>query len=213
MWKRGRAPSLWKIKSFESSFSWGKTCKSYQRRCFPRKRRGHKPSPLQWHKTHALLLNFFRVREWRARKVMFCSPSEKSLQNSYCTRRFKSSGFKFRSSWSCSASKSELTQDLESFVFRCCNIKPPQHALSVVRAGSTIVHGPQFIRHRGTTREPCPYKCRLSAQVSCTKCKHILGSVVPCEGVCKLHVSHLLPFRNQAKNIPSHKLWSSLFQN
>lgn len=39
-----------------------------------------------------------------------------------------------------------LRRILESFVFCSCNMRLAEHA------GSTIEHGPQFIRHRGTTR-------------------------------------------------------------
>jgi len=58
-----------------------------------------------------------------------------------------------------------LSRILESFVFCGCNMRLAQHTLSVDRAGSTIVHDPQSIRHRGTTRNlalvnaDLPLKC------------------------------------------------------
>jgi len=144
----GCAPSRWKIKSFQSSFNWGeairRACKSYQRRCFPRKRRDHKASPLKWHKTHALLLNFFRAGEWRASKVMVCSPSENigrihiACLNLLVSRSEAAEADRFQSQ--------NLRRILESFVFCSCNMRIARHT------GSTIVHDPQFIRHRGTTR-------------------------------------------------------------
>jgi hypothetical protein len=154
MWKWGRAPSRWKIKSFEPSFNWGeairRACKSYQRRCFPRKGRGHKAFPLKWHKTHAFLLNFFRTREWRASEVMVCNPSENLCR--IHTARLNLLVSSSKAAEVVRFQSQNLRRILESFIFCSCNMRLARHA------GSTIVHDPQNL---ALVNVDFPPKCRV----------------------------------------------------
>jgi hypothetical protein len=61
---------------------------------------------------------------------------------------------------------------------------------AAMEASPNTVHS--CIRHRGPTRGTCFYKCTLSARISCTRRKWILGWVIPCEIVCEMHVAQLL---------------------
>jgi hypothetical protein len=56
----------------------------------------------------------------------------------------------------------------------------------------TMIHGPQLHQTQRADQDSCFWKCTLSARISCTKCKWILGWVVPCEIVCEMHVAQML---------------------
>jgi hypothetical protein len=56
----------------------------------------------------------------------------------------------------------------------------------------TIIHGPLLHQTQRTDQDSCFCKRTLSARISCTRRKWILGRVVPCEIVCEMHVAPLL---------------------
>jgi hypothetical protein len=58
--------------------------------------------------------------------------------------------------------------------------------------GSKPEHGPQLHQTQRDDQDSCLCKFTLSARISCTRRKWILGWVVPCEIVCEMHVAQLL---------------------
>jgi hypothetical protein len=57
----------------------------------------------------------------------------------------------------------------------------------------TIIHGPQLHQTQRADQDSCFFlHFTLSARISCTRRKWILGWVVPCEIVCEMHVAQLL---------------------
>jgi hypothetical protein len=54
----------------------------------------------------------------------------------------------------------------------------------VVCVGSKPERGPQLHQTHRADQDYCFWKCTLSARISCTRRKWILGWVVPCEVVC-----------------------------
>lgn len=53
-------------------------------------------------------------------------------------------------------------------------------------------HGPHLHQRGNMDQSSWLWQCILPLRITCTVSKCILGSVVPCETVCKMHVAQLL---------------------
>lgn len=184
--------------------SLGKHVYMYNLPCFPCKRRGHKPEhsgmehvhfwwisfvleghmgifcsptwalcwftlPLMWKVASSLKMNL-------AGMSMFPALARILRRNLYCTA--KSFGFRGWGSWSlldmvgCGGRNSWLSHvDLCRLHWR------------------KLKCGPQLHQTQRAYQDSCLYKCTLSAWISWSWHKFILGWAVPCEVVCEMHIA------------------------